>query len=168
MRVTDWETMSERMLLAAAACVGLFGASVLYRSVTRAASELPVTESTSPVITAQAPAPLRLADFVGAGGKAQSGLMGVDALKLAGGVPLSGDTPSAEVSTPPSITALLSVITAGPRREVWLKDVHLGQSPYVGQLECEKGARLDFLLRHKDGSERQVTRVCAREIKITQ
>jgi hypothetical protein len=70
-------------------------------------------------------------------------------------------------STGGDVPVLLFVVTEGPRRDVILNGSVLGQSPYMGQIYCDKGSTVRVTLRTKEGTETQFERPCVPEIRIS-
>jgi hypothetical protein len=83
------------------------------------------------------------------------------------GIPLPAELISGKrEATGGDVPVLLFVVTEGPRRDVIVNGSVLGQSPYMGQIYCDRGSTVRVTLRTKEGLETLVERACVPEIRI--
>jgi hypothetical protein len=83
------------------------------------------------------------------------------------GTPIPTELTSGKRDSTGDVPVLLFVVTDGPRRDVIMNGSVLGQSPYMGQIYCDRGSTVRVTLRTKEGTETQFERACVPEIRIS-
>jgi hypothetical protein len=149
--MTLWHRLSRGLLLAGGGLFAALGARFLWVAWVR--WEPPQTANLQSPQPAQNP----LSDV-------QRALPVIDL----GGAAVNGGLSEGQQTRSPSDTpVLLFVSTEGPRQDVLVNGAVLGQSPYMGQIYCERGSSVRVTLRAPGGQERLFTRPCTPEIRVS-